>query len=110
MENFIAADYHDDWGDDRTRLLNRLRLVGRFFFDLTITVSQADAVADSSTGTWQARLQLTGRGEAAGEITARVNSLTTPFKLSWRQKNWKPWDWQLVKVTNGSLEIPNGED
>ena len=39
VENFVAADYHDAWEDDRARLLNRLQLVGRFFFDLTITVS-----------------------------------------------------------------------
>lgn len=109
VEKFVAADYRDEWGDDRARLLERLRLIGRFFFDLTITVSQADTAADASSGTWQAHIQLTGRGEAAGEVTARVNSLTTPFKLFWRKESWRPWDWQLVKVTNESLDLPSGE-
>ena len=67
VEEFVAADYHDSWGDDRARLLNRLRLVRRFFFDLTITASDVHTRTSGSTGTWQARVQLTGGGEAAGE-------------------------------------------
>ena len=109
VEKFIAADYHDAWGDDRARLLTRLRLVGRFFFTLTITASNVQTSTNGTTGTWQARVQLTGRGEAAGEITAEVNSLTTPFKLLWRHESWEPWDWQLVRVTNESLNLPRGE-
>ncbi len=109
VEELVAREYHDDWGDDRAHLMARLRLVGRFFFDLTITTSDGRATASPPTGSWQARVQLTGRGEAAGEITARVNSLTTPFVFSWRQESWKPWDWQLVKVTNESLDLPAGE-
>ncbi len=107
--NFIAADYHDDWGDDRARLLTRLRLVGRFFFDLTITISEARAQVNVPNGIWKARIQMAGRGEAAAEVTSRVNSLTTPFVLSWRRESWKPWDWKLVRMANESLEIPGGE-
>jgi hypothetical protein len=107
VENFVAPDYHDDWGDDRARLLTRLRLVGRFFFDLTIAPSQERTQVNPPDGTWSARIQLDGRGEAAAEIKARINSLTTPFVLSWRKESWKPWDWKLVKLANESLEIPS---
>lgn len=106
--DFVAADYHDDWGDDRARLLTRLRLVGRFFFDLTITVSDERTQMKPLDGTWSAHIHLDGRGEAAAEINRRVNSLTTPFVLHWRRESWKPWDWKLVQVANESLEIPNG--
>lgn len=109
VEKFVASEYHDTWGDDRARLLNRLRLVGRFFFDLTITVSDVHTRTSASTGSWQARVQLTGRGEAAGEITSQVNSLTMPFKLSWRHESRRPWDWWLVEVANESLNLPQGE-
>lgn len=109
VERFVAADYRDAWGDDRARLLTRLRLVGRFFFDLTIRASDVQTRTIGTTGTWQARIQLTGRGEAAGGIAAEVNSLTTPFALFWRHGSWKPWDWQLVQVTNESLDLPHGE-
>ncbi len=109
VENFVAPDYGDDWGDDRARLLTRLRLAGRFFFDLTITASEAQTQVNPPQGSWRARIRLSGRGEAAAEITTRVNSLTSPFVLQWRRESWKPWDWKLVRVTNESLEIPEGE-
>lgn len=106
---FIAPEYRDDWGHDRAQLLNRLRFVGRFFFDLTITTSAERIQVRVPEGAWQAQIHLEGRGEAAGEITARVNRLTTPFVLRWERASGKPWDWKLVKVTNETLEIPRGE-
>ena len=109
VENSVARDYRDEWGDDRARLLARLRLAGRFCFDLTITASETQTQVNPPLGTWRARIRLDGRGEGAGEITSRVNSLTTPFVLDWRRESWKPWDWKLVRVTNESLEIPEGE-
>lgn len=109
VENFVAADYRDDWGDDRARLMTRLRMVGRFFFDLKITASEARLRVAAPEGSWQARIQMEARGEAAAEVTSRVNSLTTPFVLHWRRESWKPWDWKLVRVTNESLEIPSGD-
>ncbi len=107
--DFIAADYHDAWGDDRARLVLRLRIVLRFLSGLTITASKAQTQIDLPQGTWQARVQLEGRGEAAADITSRINGLTTPFVLDWRHESWKPWDWKLVSVTNESLEIPSGD-
>ena len=106
---FVAADYRDDWGDDREKLLNRLRVVGRYFFSLTITELEARAEVEGARATWQARLRIEGSGEAAAEISSRVNSLTTPFLLHWRRESWRPWDWKLTRVENKSLEIPAGE-
>ena len=108
VEDFVAADYRDDWGHDRAQLLTRLRLVGRFFFDLTITTSEARAQANVPNGIWKARVHMEGRGEAAAEVTSRVNSLTTPFVFTWRRESGKAWDWKLVNVANESLELPHG--
>lgn len=60
--DFLAADYHDDWGDDRARLLLRLRIVLRFFSDLTITASEVQAQVNPPNATWRARVHLDGRG------------------------------------------------
>lgn len=109
VDGFLAPDYHDEWGDDRARLLTRLRLVGRFFFSLTIRANDARTEVTGAQATWQARLRAEGRGEAAAEISGRINALTTPFVFRWRQESWKPWDWKLTRVTNESLEIPDGE-
>ncbi len=109
VEDFVATDYRDEWGDDRAQLLNRLRVVGRFLFDLTITSSDERIRVKTPTATWSGRIRLDGRGEAASEVSSRVNGLTTPFVLHWRRESWKPWDWKLVQAANPELELPRGE-
>lgn len=107
--DFIAPEYRDDWRDDRALVLSRLQVTLRFFSSLTITATSQKVRLDPPGGTWSARIQLAGRGgEFAPEILSRVNSLTTPFELHWRQQSWKPWDWQLVAVSNPQLELPGG--
>jgi hypothetical protein len=104
--DFMAGDYRDDWGDDRARLLDRLRLVLRSFSSLTITATNPQVRLDPPTGNWSAKIQIGGTGgEFAPEIIARVNSLTKPCELHWRRESWKPWDWKLIGVSNPSLEI-----
>lgn len=107
--DFVAADYHDDWGHDRALLLGRLRLTLRFFSSLTIEARTPLVQLDPPFGTWRARIQLAGEGpEVTPEVLSRVNSLTTPFELRWRRESWKPWDWKLVQVRNPELELPTG--
>ena len=104
--DFLAVDYHDDWGHDRALILNRLRLFLRFFSSLTITVTEPDITVSSSDATSKASVRLAGAGgEFAPEIIKRVNSLTKPFTLRWRQESWRPWDWKLVAVSNPALEL-----
>jgi hypothetical protein len=105
--NFIAADYHDDWGDDRALLLNRLRLVVGSLNSLTIKAGEPNVTLTPPDASWKAKIQINGSGsELASELNTRVNSLTTPFELHWRRKSWKPWDWDLVEIRNPSLQIP----
>jgi hypothetical protein len=64
-------------------------------------------------GFWRARVELAGKdagAEVTPEIIRRVNGLTTPFELRWRQGSWKPWNWKLVEVRNPGLEVPAGFD
>ena len=109
--DFLALDYHDDWGHDRALLLRRLRIVLHFFSSLAITVTAPQVTLQSSTATWSASIRLDGAGgEFAPEIIGRVNSLTKPFELHWRRESWRPWDWKLVEVSNPALEVSDGMD
>ena len=107
--DFVAANYRDDWGDDRAQMVTRLRLVSRLLTSLTISANDVQTQVAGQTGTWRARLQVAAQGEAAAEIIERVNSLTTPFLLRWQRESWKPWDWQLVEISNPELQIPRGD-
>ena len=109
--DFLAPDYHDDWGHDRALVLNRLRLALRFFSSLTITATAPQVTLNSSSAVWNASIKLQGTGgEFAPEIIGRVNSLTKPFDLRWRHESWRPWDWKLVEVCNHALELSGGMD
>lgn len=103
----IAPDYHDAWGDDRMQLLTRLRSVSLMLLSLSIETQDVNTSVNGDSGTWSARLQITAQGEAAAEVRARVNPLTSPFTLHWRRESWKPWDWQLYEVSNPQLRLPN---
>jgi hypothetical protein len=106
---FLAPDYHDDWGHDRALVLDRLRLVLPMFASLTLTVDVPQVTLDRSTATWSASIHLEGTGgEFAPGIIGRVNSLTTPFELHWRRESWRPWDWNLVQVSNPALDLRGG--
>ncbi len=109
--DFLAQDYHDDWGQDRALLLSRLRLVLQSFSSLTITATGPQVTLHSSAATWSAPIQLEGAGgEFAPQIIGRVNSLTKSFELHWRHESWHPWDWKLVEVSNPALELSGGLD
>ena len=105
VENLVAPDYRDDWGNDRAALLTRMRLVLRAVSSLTITATDQQARLELPEGTWSARIRIAGGDEAGPEISSRVNSLTKPFELRWRRESRWPWDWKLVRVSNPSLEI-----
>ncbi|HEX3817370.1 MAG TPA: hypothetical protein VHW03_03680 [Chthoniobacterales bacterium] len=107
--DFVAANYRDDWGDDRAQMVTRLRLISRLVNSLTISADDVQTQVAGPTGTWRARLHVAAQGEAAAEITERVNGLTTPFLLRWQRESWKPWDWQLVEISNPELQIPRGD-
>jgi hypothetical protein len=106
VQNAIAADYGDDWGDNRERLIERMREVLRFTRNMRIQPIAPYTSIEGSSGSWVARIKIEGdESEVMAEIKQRINSLTTPFKLQWRRQSAKPWDWKLVHVSNRELVL-----
>ena len=107
VADFVGNDYQDQWGDDRARVLERMRKVLRYVRRIRIDVTNAAVRIDSQRGYWNAKIIIDGdQGEVMALIKERVNSLATLFELEWRRQSAKPWDWELVRVSNASLEIP----
>ena len=108
---FLAANYQDEWGDDRELMINRLRLGLRMFSSLTIMAREAQVEMEDSAATWRARIQIAGGGsELAPTAVAEINRLTTPFTFRWEKQSWKPWDWKLSGIHNQELQLPAGID
>ena len=107
VADFIGSDYQDQWGDDRARVLERMREGFRWVrgariigYDPIVTVKTRRAV-------WAGKITIYSSDDGVMELLdERVNKLQTPFELEWYRFSGKPWDWKLVRVSNSAFEIP----
>jgi len=102
---FISPDYQDRWGNDRARLLPRLREVFRALPNARIDRTNPAIRVAGGRGYWTAKITIKSSGEFADYVESRINSLDTPFEFEWKRGAW-PWNWTLVTVRNSALEIP----
>ena len=109
--DFIGSDYHDQWGDDRARVLERMREGFRYVRGVRISASNITLRIENRRAIWGGKIMIDGdEGEGMALLKERVNSLATPFKLEWHHVSAKPWNWKLVHVSNSTLEIPADVD
>jgi hypothetical protein len=105
--DFIAVDYQDQWGDDRARVLERLREGFRYVRGLRIIASNPSVRVESRRGVWSGKIALYSSDDDVIEVLdERVNKLPTPFELEWHRTAEKPRDWKLARVSNPAFEIP----
>jgi hypothetical protein len=105
--NFVAADYHDQWGADRVRVLERLREGLRYVRSPRIFASNPSVQIKSPRAVWSSKITLYSSDDDVMEmLDQRVNSLPSPFELEWHHLSGTPWDWKLARVSNPAFEIP----
>ena len=105
--DFIGNDYQDQWGDDRARVLERMREGFRWVRGSRIIASNPNVQMEAGRGVWIGRITVYSSDDGVMELLdERVNKLPTPFKLEWIQLSGKPWDWKLARVSNSAFEIP----
>ena len=107
MGAMLAADYRNRWEQDKATVIDRSREVfGQF---LTLSVQRESRGLHAQSGSWflAEKVKLSGiGGPLAMAARDAVNALHEPFTAEWRQRNWKPWDWELKSVTQPELELP----
>ena len=109
VADLIGTDYADQWGNNRSLVLERMRLVLGYGDHLRLNVIDANCKIDKGgrVGLWRSRIVIEDSDPGLGAVVKeRVNSLMTPFELQWRHISRKPWDWKLVGVSNPELDIP----
>jgi hypothetical protein len=105
--DFIGSDYQDQWGEDRARVLERMRNGFRYVRGARINASNPTVRIENRRAIWSGKIMIDGdQSEVMELLKERVNSLAIPFELEWRRVSSKPWDWKLVRVSNSALEIP----
>jgi hypothetical protein len=107
VADFINNDYQDQWGDDRTRVLERMREGFRWIRGARIIASNPIVQVERSRAVWIGKITLYSADDDVMQLLdERVNKLPTPFELEWHHLSGKPWDWKLVRVSNSAFEIP----
>jgi len=107
VADFIGNDYQDQWGDDRARLLERMREGFRWIRGSKIMAPDSVVNAEARRATWSGKITVYSGEDAVMEaLDQRVNKLPTPFELEWHRMSAKPWDWKLVRASNSGFEIP----
>ena len=111
LAGMIAGDYRDRWQQDRATLIVRSREVfGQF---VMLTIGREPRGLRSESGSWFLAEKVTLKGLGGPlAMAARdsVNALRAPFVMEWRQRSWKPWDWELRSIAQPELELPIGRD
>jgi hypothetical protein len=106
LPDFIGADFQDGWGDDRERLLARLREVFSYTHGMKMTAPAPQIRVQDREGFWTAIVKVDGEdSEMTALIKERINSLGAPFELRWRRESGKPLDWKLISASNPDLKI-----
>lgn len=104
---FIGENYRDQWDDDRTRVLDRMREGFRWMPGSTITAPDAVVQVGTQRAIWTGKINVYSSDDGVMQLLdERVNRLPTPFELEWHQTSGKPWDWKLVRVSNPAFQIP----
>jgi hypothetical protein len=105
--DFIGSAYQDQWGDDRARVIERMREGFRYVRGVRINASNPTVRIENRRAIWSGKIMIDGdEGEGMALLKERVNSLPTPFELEWHHVSADPGDWKLVHVSNSALEIP----
>jgi len=105
--DFIGSDYHDQWADDRVRLLERMREGFRWVRGPRIIASNPSVQVETLRAIWTSKIVLYSTDNDVMELLdERVNALPAPFELEWHRLSGKPWDWKLVRVSNSALKMP----
>ena len=107
VAEFIGEGYQDQWGDDRTRLLERVREGFRWVRGSRITASNPTMQVEAHRAMWTGKIMVYSSDDGVMEmLDQRVNRVPTPFEFEWHRVSGKPWDWKLVRVSNSAFEIP----
>jgi hypothetical protein len=107
VADLVGNDFQDQWGDDKTRLLERMREGFRWVPGSRIIAKDPAVQVETQRATWIGKITVYSSDDGVMEVLdERVNKLPSPFKLEWHHLSGKPWDWKLVRVSNSGFEIP----
>lgn len=99
LEDLLAEDYRDVWEQDKAAAVENAILASKQFLVLELSPTETTVRLSGQTAQLDLGVRASGKGSAtARHIQDKINSLDTPWQLSWRREEWKPWSWRLTGV------------
>jgi len=107
VADLVGENYRDQWEDDRTRLLDRMREGFRWVRGSAITAPDGTVQIETPRAIWIGKINIYSSDDSIMQfLDERVNKLPAPFEFEWHRVSGKPWDWKLVRVSNPAFQIP----
>jgi hypothetical protein len=104
----IGGDYHDQWDNDRARVLEHMREGFRWVRGSRISAANPSVQVETPRAIWTGKIAVYSGDDGVMEmLDERVNKLSAPFEFEWHRFSGKPWDWKLVRVGNPAFQIPD---
>ncbi len=106
LNALLDPSYQDGWELNREQFVHLVE-EGRAQF-LYLDIEAQDPVIDAKSipAEYRAVLRISGSGHAlTQQAQKRFNRLQSPFVFTWRKSGPKPWDWQLVSISNPGLNL-----
>lgn len=86
VADFVGSDYHDRWGDDKARLLERMREGFRWVPGSRILASNLAVQVEMRRAIWAGKIAVYSSDDGVMEVlNERVNNLPAPFELEWHR-------------------------
>ena len=107
LARLLAEDYRDAWEHDKANVLRRVPQVMDQFLMLDIEGPIQSAEPEGERWIVRQKITVAGFGGALGMMARdEVNRLREPFTMRWRNRSWKPWDWELTSIEQPELRVP----
>ncbi|MEN9202938.1 MAG: hypothetical protein Q6K80_12735 [Thermostichus sp. DG_1_6_bins_120] len=108
VESLFAETYADAWGFDKKTALVYGRQVFGQFLRLRIRPQELQVqISSEDRGRATVWFVIEGSGGPLANLTRdQVNALQQPFQFDWQRSGGNPYRWQLIRIENPDLEIP----
>ncbi|MEN9224552.1 MAG: hypothetical protein Q6L60_10255 [Thermostichus sp. HHBFW_bins_43] len=108
VESLFSEAYADDWGFDKQTALSYGQQIFGQFFRLRIQPQELQVqISPDNSGRATVWFVIEGSGGPLANLTRdQVNALEQPFQFYWQRPGGNPYRWELMRIENPDLEIP----
>jgi hypothetical protein len=108
VESLFSEAYADDWGFDKQTALSYSQQVFGQFFRLRIQPQELQVqISQEDRGNATVWFVIEGSGGPLANLTRdQVNALQQPFQFYWQRPSGNPYRWELMRIENPDLQIP----